>query len=238
MAISCALSIATLTACGSTRSVASHTAARKSAATPTPAHAVVASSHPVHQLPPGQITLASVRTSEGPIAIVAHRIRYFGHVSLCVGAASADGGTEQSCARYPVGPKSNQHLGDAPVWWATTYVGVCSARHFQVVGGVLLRRGLSAWLRTPSGVSRMASAAIPKAFGVAGPLLYADITAASGEEVTLRDAAGKTVYTAAVDPLIGVPTLRCTSSTFAGGMISRSSTGAAVLTRPGQDEVP
>ena len=237
--ITCALSIATLAACGSTRNVASHTGSTRTPAPATaPARTAVVSSYPVQQLPPGQITVANVRTSEGPIAIVLHRIRYFGHASLCVGATSQQGGTEQSCANYPVGPKSNQHIGDAPVWWAATYLGVCSREHFQVVGGVLLRRGLTAWLRTPTGVSRMPTAAIPKAFGVAGPLLYANIAASTGNIVTLRDAAGKTVYTAVVDPLNGVPTLPCTSNTYAGETITSSSSSFFILTKSGQHEVP
>lgn len=232
-ATTCALSIAALAACGSTRPAASHSGStRKPAAAPAaPAPTAVASSYPVHQLPPGHITVANVRTSQGPIAIVLHRIRYFGHVSLCVGATSPTGGTAQSCANYPVGPKSNQHIGNAPVWWATTYLGVCSRQRFQVVAGVLLRRGLTAWLRTPTGVSRMPTAAIPRAFGVAGPLLYANIAASTGNIVTLADAAGKTVYTAPVDPLVGLPTLPCTSSSVAGEMIT-------ILTKPGQHEVP
>jgi hypothetical protein len=205
---------------------------------PAGARTAVVSSYPVHQLAPGHITVADVPTSQGTIAIVLHRIRYFGHVSLCVGETSASGGTEQSCANYPVGPKSNQHIGHAPVWWATTYLGVCSRQHFQVVSGVLVRRGLTGWLRTPTGVSRMPTATIPRAFGVAGPLLYADIASSPGNVVTLRDAAGKAVYTAPVDPLTGVPTLPCSTTSSAGGMITRSSSSEIILTKPGQHEVP
>jgi len=234
-----ALSIATLAACGSTQGVHSHAG---SAHTPAPAPAggapAVLSSYPVDQLAPGHVTVADVPTSLGPIAIVLHRIRYFGHVSLCVGETSPSGGTEQSCANYPLGPKSNQHIGHAPVWWATTYLAACARQHFQVVSGVLLRRGLTGWLRTPTGVSQMPSAAIPRAFGVAGPLLYANIPASQGDVVTLRDAAGKTVYSAPVEPLTGVPTLQCSTVTSAGAMMTSSSSSEIILNRPGQHEVP
>jgi hypothetical protein len=56
----------------------------------------------LYQLAPGHITLAEARTPEGPIAIVLHRIRYYGHVSLCVGESSTNGGADQSCANYPM----------------------------------------------------------------------------------------------------------------------------------------
>ena len=168
--------------------------------------AVRALSAPVQQLPPGRVTLASVKTAQGLVVIMLHRIRYLGKVALCM-SESSGGATGQSCANYPLGPKSDQGIGSSPVWW-TTYVGVCTPHLFQVISGVVLRPGLTAWLHTPTRVSRMPSAAVPKAFGVSGELIYALITR-NPVSVTLRDGSGKAVYTAPVDPLSQVLTNQC-----------------------------
>jgi hypothetical protein len=160
----------------------------------------------VQQLPPGRVTVASVMTVQGPVVIMVHRIRYVGKVSLCMSESNGSG-TDQSCANYPLGPKSNRQIGRNPVWW-TTYVGACTREHFQVIGGLVLRAGLTAWLRTPRGLSRMKLASVPKAFGVAGGLLYA-LIASYPDRVTLRDASGKPVYAASVERLSGVPTVQC-----------------------------
>ena len=72
----------------------------------------------------------------------------------------------------------------------------------------MLRAGLTAWVRTPAGLARMPGTAVPKAFAVAGGLVYA-LIAASPDTVTLRDANGKTVYAASVEPLTGIPTVPC-----------------------------
>jgi hypothetical protein len=163
---------------------------------------------PVQQLPPGHITLARVKTVQGPVAIALHRIRYLGKVALCM-SESNGGATGQSCANYPLGPKSNQPIGNKPVWW-TTYIGACTSHHFQVISGVVLRSGLTAWLHTPSGISRMPSAAIPHGFDVAGNLAYALITTVP-VSVRLRNTSGATVYTEPVAPLPRLPTVDCTS---------------------------
>jgi hypothetical protein len=233
-ALVCVLGIAAVSACGSTRTVA-HKHSATPAAAATGGRAVAATSYPVYQLPPGHITLADAATPRGPVAIVLHRIRYYGHVSLCVSESNANGGTDQSCANYPIGPKSNQNIGDSPVWWATDYLAACTKPRFQVVSGVVLRPGISAWLRTPNGVSRMPTAVIPKAFGVAGGLVYATITTGP-EAVILRDATGKTVYAAPVEPLTSFPTLGC--GTVHVGATTVSSSGAIVLNSPGQHVVP
>jgi hypothetical protein len=167
---------------------------------------------PVQQLPPGHVTLASVKTVQGPVVIALHRIRYLGKVALCM-SESNHGASGQSCANYPLGPKSNQPIGNKPVWW-TTYVGDCTSHHFQVISGVILRSGLTAWLRTPSGSSRMPSAAIPRGFDVAGDLAYA-LVIGTQVSVTLRNTRGRTVYAEPVDPLPHLPTVKCT-----GGMTS------------------
>ena len=201
----CAVVIVTLTACGAAGSTPrTRTANQTTTDRPTVGHPAAARSYPVVQLPPGHITLAEARTPEGPVAIALHRIRYFGHVSLCVNETDAKGGGDGSCAKYPLGPTSNQNIGHAPVWWATDLLMLCTKPHFQVVSGVVLRPGITAWLRTPAGVSRMPTAAVPKAFGVAGGLVYATITTAP-DSVTLRDADGRTVYAASVEPLTSFP---------------------------------
>jgi hypothetical protein len=237
-AIVCSVGIATITACGSTRNIAqTHTATRPTTPTQTVARPVAARSYPVYQLPPGHITLAEARTPQGPVAIALHRIRYFGHVSLCVSESNANGGTDQSCANYPLGPKSNQNIGDAPVWWAASYLSVCTTRHFLVVDGVVLRPGLTAWLRTPRGTARMPTAAIPKGFGVAGGLVYATITAAP-DTVMLRDADGRAVYSASMGPLSGLPTLGCGNGRAVAGGFTVHTSGGIVQSSSGRQVVP
>lgn len=179
---------------------------------------------PVQQLAPGDVTLAHVQTVQGPVVIALQRIRYLGKVALCM-SESNDGGTGQSCANYPLGPKSNQPIGNAPVWW-TTFVGACTRNHFQVISGVVLRRGLTAWLHTPSGVARMPTAAIQRDFQVAGNLVYALVSSAS-TSVSLRNASGKTVYAEPVEPLPAtIPTVSCTGSMTS--MVSVGASGSAI----------
>jgi hypothetical protein len=234
----CAVGIATITACGSTGTIErTHTASQATAAAPTVARPLAATSYPVQQLPPGHITLAEARTPRGPVAIALHRIRYFGHVSLCVSETDAGGGSDQSCANYPIGPKSNQNIGTAPVWWAANLLMACTKPRFQVVSGVVLRRGVTAWLRTPAGVSRMPTAAVPKAFGVAGGLVYATISTAP-DSVTLRDADGKTVYAASVAPITSFPRLGCGSARSGAGETSPATASGFVASSAGQHVVP
>lgn len=233
-----AVAIATATACGSTGKVARTRMANAAPTSPqTVARPVAASSYPVHQLPPGHITLAEARTPQGPVSIGLHRIRYFGHVSLCVSETDARGGSEQSCANYPIGPKSNQNIGNSPVWWASNLLMICGKPHSQVVSGVILRPGITAWLRTPAGMSRMPTAAVPKAFGVAGGLVYATITTAP-DSVTLRNATGETVYEAPVEPLTSFPRSGCARGPSGAGETSVATVGGFVLTRRGQHVVP
>jgi hypothetical protein len=183
---------------------------------------------PVQQLPPGHVTLGRVKTPQGTVAVTLHRIRYRGKVSLCM-SESNGASSGQSCATYPLGPKSDQGIGSAPVWW-TTYVGVCTSRHFQVISGVVIRSGLTAWLRTPAGLARMPTATVPGAFHVTGPLLYA-IVARTPATVTLRNADGKIVYSGTVARLTGIPTAHCHngSASTAIGISVTSPTGGAVI---------
>jgi hypothetical protein len=233
VAIACAAMMAS--ACGS-GSGGSHGA---DVAKPKPAaQRVVVASHPVHQLPPGHITLATARTPSGAVAIVLHRIRYFGHASLCVSTTDTQGATNQSCANYPLEPRSKQPIGRAPVWWANADIQLCSRPRSEVVAGVLLRRGLTAWLRTPTGDLRMPHVAIPRAFHVAGPLVYATVTA-QPDSVTLRGASGEVTYSAPVAPIDNLPPIRCGSVvTSANGSITRSSSGEIVLVRPSAHVIP
>ena len=233
-AIFCAVGMATITACGSVRDGA-HT--QTAPQTPNAARATAATSYPVYQLSPGHITVAEARTPQGPIAIALHRIRYYGHVSLCVSESDTNSGSDSSCAKYPIGPTSNQNIGRAPVWWATDYLALCSKSRFQVVSGVLLRPRLTAWLRTPGGVSRMPTVAIPRAFGVAGGLVYATIST-EPDAVTLRDARGRTVYAASVAPLTGFPRMGCGSGRSAAGRTSIATASAFVLSSPARPVVP
>jgi hypothetical protein len=184
----------------------------RSHAQPRPAGALgAARSYPVDQLPPGHVTLAHARTPDGAVAITLHRIRYFGHVSLCVNETH-DGGGSEGCARYPLGPHSNQPIGDAPVWWATDYMQACTKARFQVVSGIVLRGGLTAWLRSSGGVTRMPTTAIPKAFGVAGGLIYAT-TGDAPASVSLRNAQGAVVYSEPVVSVAQLPSVSCRPET-------------------------
>jgi len=199
------------------------------------------------------VILARVATPQGLVAIDLHRIRYFGHVSLCVRETAPNGTSEsQSCANYPVGPRSNQGIGHAPVWWAGDYANLCVKPFVQVIGGVVLRPGLTALLHVGGRVSRMPAAAVPRAFGVPGPLLYAAIDVTTPVIVTLRNAAGRTVYTAPVATLGKIPSSLCPSgaavSTFViapgrnGGYTataSSSSSSSSILAVPkGSTTIP
>jgi hypothetical protein len=247
----CVLCLAIVAACGSTaaRTQTSAVSATTTARAPTP-HAVSATGYPVTQLPPGQVILAQVATPQGLVAIDLHRIRYFGHVSLCVRETAPNGTSEsQSCAKYPLGPTSNQGIGNSPVWWGGDYVNLCVKPFIQVIGGLVLRPGLTAWLHVAGRASRMPSATVPTAFGVTGPLLYAAIAAATPAFVTLRNADGRTVYTAPVASLGKIPRSFCPSgaaaSTFGiapgpngGYTATASSTSEILLVPKGSSTIP
>ena len=181
-------------------------------------------SYPVQQMPPGHVTIATVQTPKGPVVIGLHRIRYLGKVALCM--SESNGGTSQSCANYPIGPKSNQNIGNSPVWW-TTYIGVCTRHPFQVISGIVLRAHLTAWLHGPGGVVRMPTAEVPKAFGVAGGLIYA-LIASKHYTVTLSDANQNTVYAASVASPLALPNLHCNS----GSSVAAFTTGGSPHTIP------
>jgi hypothetical protein len=241
-----------IAACGSTAAPrrTATVSATTTVAAPT-AHAVAATGYPVHQLPPGHVILAHAATPEGLVGIDLHRIRYFGHVSLCVRETAPNGSSEsQSCANYPVGPRSNQGIGDSPVWCAGDYIDPCAKPLVQTIAGVVLHPGLTAWLHVAGRVSRMPAAAVPGAFDVSGPLLYAVLGVAKPAFVTLRDVAGRTVYRAPVASLGNLPSDACNHavasvSTLAigpavggGYSVTRSSSGAVILVRKGSRTIP
>jgi hypothetical protein len=147
-------------------------------------------SYPVTQLAPGTVTVAHAHTPQGPVAILLHRIRFLGHVSLCI--TQQPQGNEQ-CANYPLGPKSNQNIGNAPMWLMSGGRGSCRAPRFQVITGVMIHAGLSAWLRTSAGLSRLSTVTVPEVFGVPGPLFYAVLEGPA--TIVLRNARGRTFYT-------------------------------------------
>jgi len=137
------------------------------------------------------VTLAHAKTPQGPVAISLYRARLCGHMSLCTMQQPQGNG---ACATYPIGPKSKyQDIGTAPMWLLAGGHGSCKPPRFQVITGIVLRTGLTAWLRTPQGLSRMATAGAPKAFGVTGPVIYAVLTEGP-DTIMLRDAQDKTVY--------------------------------------------
>ncbi len=153
--------------------------------------------YPVTQLAPGTVTLAHASTPQGPVAILLHRIRFMGHVSLCI--TQRPQGNEQ-CANYPIGPDSNQEIGNAPIWLMSGGRGSCAPPRYQVITGIILRPGLTPWLRTPEGRSRMPTVPLPRGFDEPGPLFYAVLTN-TPDTILIQDAAGKTVYsTPAVTP--------------------------------------
>jgi hypothetical protein len=247
------LGAAAIAACGSTaapRRTGTVSATTTAAAPTAHAVAVAASGYPVYQLPPGHVILAQVATPEGLVAIDLHRIRYFGHVSLCLRETAPNGSSEsQSCANYPVGPRSNQGIGNSPVWWAGDYIDPCVKPLVQTIAGVVLHPGLTAWLHVAGRVSRMPAAAVPGAFGVSGPLLYAVLGVAKPAFVTLRNVAGRTVYRAPVASLGNLPSDACnrgaSATTFAiapapngGYTVTRSSTSAFVLVPKGSPTIP
>ena len=178
---------------------------------------------PVAQLPPGLVALARVSTPDGPVALTVHRIRYLGKVRLCLRAETANSAAG-SCATYPLGANSGAGIGHAPVWWGTAYVGGCTRHHFQVIGGLVLRTGLTARLHTPAGVSRMPTATVPTVFGVAGDLVYALIDT-DPDSVTLTNAADKVVYAAKVESVAHLPTLNCSGGSSSVGIAIGGSPG-------------
>lgn len=70
--------------------------------------------------------------------------------------------------------------------------GQCRVRKSLLVAAVVLRAGLVAWIRADNVVRRMRTA-VPIAFGVAGPLIYAVVHGWPSMTIELRDASGAEV---------------------------------------------
>lgn len=71
--------------------------------------------------------------------------------------------------------------------------GQCRGRKFLLVVAVVLHPGLVAWIRADNVERRMPTAAVPSAFGVAGPLIYAVVHGRPSLTIELRNASGAEV---------------------------------------------
>lgn len=149
---------------------------------------------PVTQLPPGLVILAQPKTPQGVVKLGLHRIRFLGKVRLVLNEADQPGfpgGGPATYATYPI-RAGNQGDGDVngPVFMGPVIGGECRVRKFLLVAAVVLRPGVIAWIRADSVVRRMRTAAVPSAFGVAGPLIYAVVHGWPSMTIELRDASG------------------------------------------------
>ena len=152
---------------------------------------------PVEQLPPGLVILAQPRTPQGVIQIGLHRIRFLGKVRLVLNEADQPGfpsGGSATYATYPIRP-GGQGDGDVsgPLFMGPVEGGQCSRKQFLLVAGVVLRSGLVGWVRANGVLTRMQTAAVPSAFGVAGPLIYAVVRGWPSMTLELRDSHGTEV---------------------------------------------
>jgi hypothetical protein len=105
----------------------------------------------------------------------------------------------------------NPTLGpDPPVQLTPGNEGTCAPPRYSVISGLVMRGGLTIWFKTPNGTRRIALVAVDKRFRVPGGVFATTITRGP---VTLlaRNAAGRTVYTAAV-------TNRGDKASFCGGL--------------------
>ena len=145
----------------------------------------------------GLVVLARAHTPQGVVEIGLRHVRFLGKVSLCLIEADQPGlrlVTPETCASYPVGPSSGQGIDHTHLLLGSVFSGLCSAKQFLLYAAVVLRRGLTAWLQsTDLRVAPMQSVAVPKAFNVSGPLVYAVIRIWPPYAILLRDATGKTV---------------------------------------------
>ena len=152
---------------------------------------------PVKQLPPGLVILAQPQTPQGVVKIGLHRIRFLGKVRLVLNEADQPNfptGGPATSATYPIGP-GNQGDGDVsgPLFMGPVYGGLCPRKQFLLIAGVVLRPGLVGWVRANGVLTRMQTAAVPSAFGVAGPLIYAVVHGWPSMTLELRDAHGREV---------------------------------------------
>ena len=144
-------------------------------------------------LPPGVVTLTRFKVPHGPppgpVTVSMYRVRCAGVASLCVDEHPQNGW----CATYPIGPTSRYQQVSNMLWVLNGGHGSCNPPRFQDASAIVLRPGLTAWLRSPHGVTKMASVKLPSAFGVTGPFVYAVLTSAP-DTILLRAADGRTEY--------------------------------------------
>lgn len=146
---------------------------------------------PGSALAPGVVTLARVGTSRGSAVISVYRARYLGGVVLCIDQlGEGDTGGAGGCVTYPLGPGSKYQSVGSDIWVLNGGGGFCGPHPFEVVTAIVIHNGLTAWLRTPNGLSRMQAVTVPKTFNVSGPLVYAVLTKAP-DTIQLRTASGK-----------------------------------------------
>jgi hypothetical protein len=142
-------------------------------------------SHPAVSLAPGVVVVARGRTSHGaPFAITMQRIRFLGKQDLCI-TEKPNG--NQECPSYPVG-------GGAPVFLLGTAGGSCPVSHHGLLAGLLLRPGLTAWLKTSSRIYELRRTLVPAELGVPGGLFYGTLTRGPAK-LMVRDRHGASVYT-------------------------------------------
>ena len=146
---------------------------------------------PEHALAPGVVTLAHAATPQRPVALQLFRARYLGRPVLCIQQVPQGDG---QCASYPIGPASRYARASSDLWLLAEGRGSCKPPRYEVITAIVLHPGLTAWLRTSAGTERMATAAVPKVFGVTGPLVYAVLTRGP-DTIVLRDSHGATAYT-------------------------------------------
>ncbi len=152
--------------------------------------------------PTGLVILARADTPQGVVAIGLRHMRLLGKVSLCLVEADQPAFrlvAPQTCASYPVGPSSGQGIDHTHLLLGSVFSGLCSQKRFLLYAAVVLRRGLTASLQsTDLREAPMQAVAVPKAFNVSGPLVYAVVRIWHPYAILLRDATGKTVSRVAV----------------------------------------
>jgi hypothetical protein len=145
-------------------------------------------SHPVLSLPPGIVTVAHGRTPHGtPFAITLQRIRFLGGTDLCLSERPQG---NMQCPPYPLGRS-------APVFVLSGGEGSCRPPRYELLAGLLLRAGLTPWLRTKRHTSRVETVAVPAIFGVPGGVFHAFLTDGPASLI-VRDRRGATVYSTPV----------------------------------------
>jgi hypothetical protein len=145
-------------------------------------------SHPVTSLAPGVLTVARGRTPHGtPFEIGLQRIRFMGKLNLCL--SEMPQGNSQ-CPPYPVRERT-------PIFLLQAGEGSCLPPRYQLLAGLLLRPGLTAWLHTPGRMKQLKLAAVPSSFRVPGGVFYGILTRGPARLV-IRNQHGVSVYSTSV----------------------------------------